>query len=401
MGVYETLFRFMDACQRYMGEPGTHPWAQGFPLTTQLPGGPDLPGSISFSSMDLRYPPAAGIPQLTSAIARYYNHFYDAGITEENVAVFAGGRPGIYATVAFLPDDFEVLVEETEYTPYFDLLALLKRRYHVIPSNPQNEFRPGPGDYQTAAIDAGNECRKFFIKSNPCNPTGVAWTGDRLDEMVNWLVDHDHGALIDEAYEFFSEEGADSALRYIEDIDETNLFVSGAATKGLQVPGMRIGWIVASRANIEIFRNWSSIGMGGVSRPAQLYVADLMETSRVQRAREAVRQFYNQQRDWYRAGLENLGLRLFSGSGGFYHWCRLPEGLNADEFNERLFAHKAAILPGRLCDMYRAGIDGVLNGYFRFSFGPLMPDSREEDLRILEKCLATEQSALPASRVTG
>ena len=35
MGVYETLFRFADATHKYMGEPGTHPWAQGFPLTVQ------------------------------------------------------------------------------------------------------------------------------------------------------------------------------------------------------------------------------------------------------------------------------------------------------------------------------------------------------------------------------
>ena len=31
MGVYETLFQFADATSKYMGEPGTHPWAQGTP----------------------------------------------------------------------------------------------------------------------------------------------------------------------------------------------------------------------------------------------------------------------------------------------------------------------------------------------------------------------------------
>lgn len=28
MGVYETLFKFADRTARYMGDPGTHPWAQ-------------------------------------------------------------------------------------------------------------------------------------------------------------------------------------------------------------------------------------------------------------------------------------------------------------------------------------------------------------------------------------
>lgn len=387
MGVYETLFRFMDACQKYMGEPGTHPWAQGFPLTSQLPDGPELPGSVSFTSADLKYPPATGIPRLLTAITRYYNHFYDAGITEDNVCVFAGGRPGIFASVAFLPDDYDVLVEETEYTPYYDLMHLLERRHHIIPSNESNRFRPGLGEYRSAAAGVDPDRRQFFVKSNPCNPTGVVWGPESLDEFVHWIIENEHAALVDEAYEFFNESGPDSVLRYIENIDDTNLFVSGAATKGLQVPGMRIGWIVSSRRNVEILRNWSSIGMGGVSRPAQLYVAGLLETSRVTRARQAVMNFFNGQREFYREGLERLGVELYTGTGGFYHWGKLPGEGNSDQLNERLFRHKAAILPGRLCDMHRGEVDGSSNRFFRFSFGPLSPESRDSDLEILADCL--------------
>lgn len=389
MGVYETLFRFMDVCNCYMGEPGTHPWAQGFPVTTQLPGGPVLPGSVSFTSQDLKYPPATGIPPMLSAVQGYYRHFYRSTIAQDNVGIFAGGRPGIFACVAFLPDDYEILIEETEYTPYYDLLELLHRQYRIIPSNESNRFRPGLEDYRQAAASGDPGMRKFFIKSNPCNPTGVVWDGDRLQEFVAWLIDSGHGALIDEAYEFFNENGPASALQFISNIDETNLFVSGAATKGLQVPGMRIGWLVSSRSNVEILRNYSSIAMGGVSRPSQLYVAGLLETARVTQARQAVVRYFNEQREFYRAGLEKLGVELFTGNGGFYHWAKMPAGMNADALNEKLFAHKAAILPGRLCDMHRQGVDGEMNRFFRFSFGPLTPDSRENDLAILAQCLGS------------
>ena len=58
MGVYETLFKFQDATGLYMGDKGTSPWAQGFPLTTQLPGGPELPSSIEIDASDLKYPSA-------------------------------------------------------------------------------------------------------------------------------------------------------------------------------------------------------------------------------------------------------------------------------------------------------------------------------------------------------
>ena len=40
--------------------------------------------------------------------------------------MFAGGRPAIFAILAFLQEDVQVAIEETEYTPYFDLLQDLR-----------------------------------------------------------------------------------------------------------------------------------------------------------------------------------------------------------------------------------------------------------------------------------
>ena len=47
-----------------MGSPGTHPWSQGYPLTTQLPNGPKMPETININPEDLKYPKAWGIPSL-------------------------------------------------------------------------------------------------------------------------------------------------------------------------------------------------------------------------------------------------------------------------------------------------------------------------------------------------
>ncbi len=390
MGIYEVLFAFLDSAGVYMGEPGTHPWAQGFPLTTQLPGGPQLPTSVQFDWSDLKYPSAAGTMPLLNAIADYYNEFYDAGITTSNVAVFAGGRPGIFATVAFLTENTSVFVEETEYTPYFDLFRLLKRDYTVIPSNEANAFRPTLRDYQSAVQGQGSGIENqqaFFVKSNPCNPTGIAWTGSTLKKFTDFVQQNGCGALIDEAYEFFHLPEPESALKHIDDINQTNIFVVGAATKGLQVPGARIGWVVASEQNIEVFRNYSSIGMGGVSRLSQICVTELMRSDRVRQARAAVGKFFGEQRNRYQPGLESLGIKLYTGNGGFYHWGRLPGDLNSTELNRRLFRHKAAILPGTLCDMLRRGDDGPNGQMFRFSFGPLLPETFEENLNILRQCI--------------
>jgi len=381
MGVYETLFKFLDATGKYMGTEGTHPWAQGFPLTTPVPGGPDIPTKIEFTHVDLKYPPATGGIELLEAVRDYYNHFYGASLTTDNVAIFAGGRPGIYATLAFLKPEYQVLIEETEYTPYWDALQILNRPHTIIPSNTTNRFRPTLDDYR------GHGASTFVVKSNPCNPTGVTSQGEQLKAMVDFCKEEGRAGLIDEAYEYFQTGEHDSAMRYVGDIDRTNVFVVSAATKGLQAPGLRVGWVVASKQNIELFRNFSSIAMGGVARPSQICTAGLLDLARVKHAREAIGGFYGSQRDRYRSALEELGFELFTGDGGFYHWGRLPGGLTADEFNVRLFEHKAAILPGTLCDMFRRGSSGPMGSFVRFSFGPLKAESFEGDVEILRAAL--------------
>jgi aspartate/methionine/tyrosine aminotransferase len=381
MGVYETLFRFAEATHKYMGDPGTHPWAQGFPLTTQVPGGPPLPDTIAITATDRMYPKADGQPPLRQAIADYYNTFHGSRITADHVAVFAGGRPALFAILLLLQDEWQVAIEETEYTPYYDVLKLLRRAHVLIPSNAGNEFRPSLDDHPKGD-------RMLLLKSNPTNPTGVTTAGDELKRLVQHYARPGRGAVLDEAYEFFHSPEPVSAMRYVDDIDATDLFVVGAATKGLQVPGMRVGWVIASREHIELFRNYSSFAMGGVSRASQLYVAQLLQKDRVAHARKAIAAFYGQQRQRYGEGLRRLGFELFTGDGGFYHWARLPQGLTGDAFNERLFPFRAGILPGRLCDMARRGDSGPLGPLVRFSFGPLGPESCEQDLAILGKALA-------------
>jgi aspartate/methionine/tyrosine aminotransferase len=389
MGVYETLFRFSDISGLYMGDSGTHPWVQGFPLTVQLPGGPPLPHEVRFGAADLKYPPATGHLALRSAIADYYNHFYGSNLTPDHVAVFAGGRPGIYAILALLLQHTTIAVEETEYPPYHDALQLLHRGRRVVPSNAVNRFRPKLAEYPIEPLPGDR--RIVLLTSNPCNPTGVAKTESELRDLVARYDRSDRGAIFDEAYEFFCESGPHSAMRWIDDMDQSNIFVVGAATKGLQAPGLRIGWVVAARRHVEILRNFSSIGMGGVSRPAQICVTEMLNLERVRLAREAIAAHYDRQRTRYHHGLQSLDIELFTGDGGFYHWGRLPHGLSARDFNERLFRRSAAILPGPVCDMqHRPDPECPLRSFIRFSFGPLSADSYDDDMRILAECLSAE-----------
>ena len=106
-----------------------------------------------------------------------------AGRMWEFSSVFAGGRPAIFAILAFLLEDTTVAVEETEYTPYYDFLRVLGRKVVLIPSNVDNRFRPGPAEQDVQP--APGTSRVMLVKSNPCHPHGVAPRGRELRDLLD------------------------------------------------------------------------------------------------------------------------------------------------------------------------------------------------------------------------
>ena len=385
MGIYETLYAFYSSYGIFMGEEGTHPWSQGFPLTTPIErfDGPSLPSSLEVSYEDRFYPKAWGHPKLRDSIADYYNSQYRSKITPENVMIFAGGRPGIFTVMAFLENHIKVRIGSIEWPAYLDILKRTNSDYDTIPFTKKNNFHPSNAEYFNRE-NLNHDSPIMSVLSNPQNPSGQTRSGEELRELIKIAEEPNNGILLDEAYEMFHSPSV-SGIEFVNDIDSSNIFLSGACTKGLQSPGIRIGWIIASKSNIEIMSNYSSFGMGGVSHLSQNYAIKLLEPNRVKKAREAIEKHYNWQRERYGNAFKNMGLGVYTGKGGFYHWLELPKGLTSKQLNERLFKRGAAILSAFECDMARPHIKDTkykspYERFFRFSFGPLLPEAFETDI---------------------
>ena len=392
MGIYETLYAFKDSFGSFMGTEGTHPWSQGFPLTTPLEkfGGPPLPESIEVTWEDRFYPKAWGHPELREAIVEYYNSQYGSAITPENVMVFAGGRPGIFTVMAFLKEHVKVRIGNIEWPAYLDILEQTGTDFQIVPFNKENGFHPNNTAYFDRS-DLDDKTHLMPVISNPQNPSGQTRWGEELRELIEMAECPKNGILLDEAYEMFHSPSV-SGIEYVQDLDNSNVFISGACTKGLQSPGIRIGWIIASKRNIETMANYSSFGMGGVSHPSQHYAVKLLEPGRVTQARKAVEQHYNWQRERYGKAFEDMGLDVYTGNGGFYHWLELPEGMTSAELNRRLFKRGAAIICASDCDMARPhskdpNYETPYSRFFRFSFGPLLPETFESDIQLFSEVL--------------
>ena len=390
MGIYETLYAFKDSFGSFIGTEGTHPWSQGFPLTTPLEkfDGPSLPDSIDVTWEDRFYPKAWGHPKLRESIVEYYNSQYGSKITPDNVMIFAGGRPGIYTVLAFLKDNVQARIGNIEWPAYLDIMEQTNTNFQIVPFTKENNFHPTNTEYfDRSGLNA--KTRLMPIISNPQNPSGQTRHGDELRELIQLAEQSGNGILLDEAYEMFHSPSV-SGIQFVNDIDNSNVFIAGACTKGLQSPGIRVGWIIASKKNVETLSNYSSFGMGGVSHPSQLYAVKLLEEKRVKKARKAVEEHYNWQRERYGKAFKEMGLGVYTGNGGFYHWLELPEGMTSKELNNRLFKKGAAILCASDCDMARPHSKDPsyvtpYSRFFRFSFGPLLPETFESDIQLFSE----------------
>ena len=105
------------------------------------------------------------------------------------------------------------------------------------------------------------------------------------------------------------------------------------------------------------------------------------------------------QRKRYGEAFEKMGLKVLTGDGGFYHWMKLPDGMTAGELNRRLFKRGAAILEGKDCDMARPhdkdpNYVSPYESWFRFSFGPLLPETFESDIAIFGEVLEAYRADL-------
>ena len=153
-----------------------------------------------------------------------------------------------------------MIIGNIEWPAYLDIMEQTNTEYQIVPFTKENNFHPSNASYYDRTGLDPDTCMMPVI-SNPQNPSGQTRSGDELRELIEMAERPGNGILLDEAYEMFHSPSV-SGIEFVQDLDNSNVFIAGACTKGLQSPGIRIGWIIASKTNIETMANYSSFGMG-------------------------------------------------------------------------------------------------------------------------------------------
>ncbi|MBU9550828.1 pyridoxal phosphate-dependent aminotransferase [Burkholderia multivorans] len=303
-----TIFTVMSALA---AEKGAVNLGQGFPDFDCDPRIVDAVAAAMRSGHN-QYPPMAGVAPLREAIAdkiaQLYGRRYDAG-TE--ITVTAGATQALLTAIlcAVHPGD-EVIVVEPTYDSYLPSIELAGGKpVFVTLEAPDYTI---PFDRLAAAITPNT---RMILINTPHNPTGTVWREADMRKLEDIVRGTNVLILSDEVYEHMVYDGErhESVARYPELAARS--FIVSSFGKTYHVTGWKVGYVAAPAALTAEFRKVHQFNVFTVNTPMQIGLADYL---RDPAPYLTLAGFYQNKRDFFRAGLQRTRFKLLPCSGTYF-----------------------------------------------------------------------------------
>ncbi|MBU9564024.1 pyridoxal phosphate-dependent aminotransferase [Burkholderia multivorans] len=303
-----TIFTVMSALA---AEKGAVNLGQGFPDFDCDPRIVDAVAAAMRSGHN-QYPPMAGVAPLREAIAdkiaQLYGRRYDAG-TE--ITVTAGATQALLTAIlcAVHPGD-EVIVVEPTYDSYLPSIELAGGKpVFVTLEAPDYTI---PFDRLAAAITPNT---RMILINTPHNPTGTVWREADMRKLEDIVRGTNVLILSDEVYEHMVYDGErhESVAHYPELAARS--FIVSSFGKTYHVTGWKVGYVAAPAALTAEFRKVHQFNVFTVNTPMQIGLADYL---RDPAPYLTLAGFYQNKRDFFRAGLERTRFKLLPCSGTYF-----------------------------------------------------------------------------------
>ena len=342
---------------KLLDQPGVISFAGGIPDPKLFPAGEaakayaDALASPASASAALQYSVSEGYPPLTRWIAA---HMAKLGVpaTQENIVVTSGSQQGLdFAGKLLLSPNDTALVTAPTYLGALQAFSAYEPRYDTL--RPEHGNRT-PQSYREAASAAGGQVKFAYVVPDFANPTGETLSSEARRALLALADELDIPILEDTAYHALRFEGANVPsiqaldVARVGSLDASRVVYFGTFSKTI-APGLRVGWVCASRALIRRFVLVKQASDLNVSVINQMVMQRLAET-RHEALIEAAIKSYRAKRDAMLAALAAYmpkSVRWTRPEGGLFVWATLPESVSGAELLERAVREgKVAFVPG-------------------------------------------------------
>ncbi len=215
-----------------------------------------------------RYTPAAGLPELKSAVAA--KTLRDSGykVDASQVLITNGGKQALYNAFASLldPGD-EVLLPAPYWTTYPESIALAGGKAVEIMTDESTGYRTSIQQLEKALTPK----TKALVFVSPSNPTGAVYSPAEVEAIGQWAVEKGLWVITDEIYEHlvYGDAEFSSMPVLVPELADKCIVVNGVA-KTYAMTGWRVGWMIGPNDIVKAATNLQSHATSNVSNVAQI-----------------------------------------------------------------------------------------------------------------------------------
>ncbi|MCR9176179.1 MAG: pyridoxal phosphate-dependent aminotransferase [Alphaproteobacteria bacterium] len=306
------------------------------------------------------YTPAAGIPELRTAVARDLNARHRVEIDPGQVMIMPGGKPTMFfACLMYGEAGTEILYPNPGFPIYESAIKFSGATAVPYPLQEETGFAFSATEVLSKITDK----TRLLILNTPANPTGGTVPKSEIDALVAGLVDKPHVTVLsDEIYSRMLYDGREhvTLLSYPEIADRVILLDGWSKTYAMT--GWRLGYSVWPN---DVFPHVEKLAVNNhscVNAPTQF--AGLAALEGPQDAVDEMVEAFDGRRRVIVSELNQIpGFRCVQPGGAFYAFPNIEgTGLDAKTLQTRLLEDAGvAVIAGTSFGAYG-------EGYLRFSY---------------------------------
>ncbi|MBD3635784.1 MAG: pyridoxal phosphate-dependent aminotransferase [Crocinitomicaceae bacterium] len=189
-----------------------------------------------------KYMPVPGYLDLREAISKKFKRDNNLDYSPDQIVVSTGAKQSIINVVmALVNEGDDVIVPVPYWVTYVEQVRLFGGNPILVEAGIENDFKITAEQLHKAITPK----TRLMIFSNPCNPTGSAYSHDELAAMAEVISQYpDLVVISDEIYEYINFVGKNVSLASFDKIYNQVVTVNGVS-KAFAMTGYRVGFIGA------------------------------------------------------------------------------------------------------------------------------------------------------------
>ncbi|WP_334330449.1 MocR-like pyridoxine biosynthesis transcription factor PdxR [Companilactobacillus sp. HBUAS59699] len=323
----------------------------------------------------LGYLEPLGLLALRKSLAKHLN---DRGfeIEPDNILITSGSLQALQLiSASLLQQDSTVFTEAPTYLKSLHLFQSMGMNLSGIPMDESGL------QYWKIPINNGDMKNVLYTIPTNQNPSGITMSQERRLALLKFCLDKQLPIIEDGAYQELCFEG--SSPQTLKNLDKNDMVIYlGTASKTL-APGLRIGWVVASK---PIVRRLGDVKMQidyGASSLSQWALSEFIDNGFYDEYLDCLRKELKSRRDRALNSLTKYFSKFATWnvpSGGFYIWLTFKNKIKIEAFFEQAINLGILLNPG---DIYDFKHDHSL----RLSFAYVTGDEFEASIKKLSEIL--------------